>query len=297
MRKFIKFIICVGLILVLAGGAIVGYAAVKGHYKGNVLEAKSFTTEETFDNITLKMAMTDVEFRESSDDKVTVNYNVLKGYTYSFSTDNGTFTIVEKEDSRWYERIFRFYLEDSKMVVSLPKNSYNELTITNSTSDLTISNFDLKKIDIKGSTGDVKISKSNIETTCNLNMSTGSVYLTDVNVSSDLKINVSTGDVILNNVNSGSLNIGTSTGDVKLANTVVNSELTVKTTTGDIRFKSSDAKTIKANTSIGSIKGSILTSKSFKTKTTTGDVDVPNTVGDECNLETTTGDIKITIEQ
>lgn len=277
MRKFIKFVIFLGIILVLAGGAIVGYAAYKGKFGPVNYEQKEFVTEEDFSNIKINLETIDVEFVKSDDTKCTIKYETEDGYEQTFDVKNNTLEVIESYKLKWYETIFRWNFRNHKMSIALPKDVYDEVSLTISTGDVDIEDFSFEKMNLKASTGDINLAQ--------------------VHVASTLNISVSTGKVTLDYVTADSAAINSSTGEIKLSNTVFMGALSIKTSTGDVRFTKSDAKTIDVKTSTGDIKGDILTPKSFDAKASTGEVYVPSTTGEACTLRTSTGDIRITISE
>lgn len=275
MRKFIKFVIILGAVLVLAGGAIVGYAAYKGQFGQVSYETKEYVADKEFKSLKINVETIDVKFVKAEDDKCKITYDEEKGYSHTFDIKNDTLEVIETCNLKWYEKMFRWTMVCPKMEVALPENVYENVSLTLATGELDIENFEFKNIEIKSSTGDVS--------------------LVSVNVTEKIDINVSTGEVELSNVTSNVCTINSSTGDVKLNRTVIQDALKIKASTGGVRFTESDALTIDVKTSTGDINGSILSPKSFQAKSSTGDVNVPNTTGESCTLSTSTGDIYITI--
>lgn len=297
MRKFIKFVLILGVLLVLAGGAIVGYAAYKGKFKPIEYEKKTYTAVEDFSNIKLNLLTSDVTFEKALDDKLTVSYEEAKGFSHTFNVEANELSILEKDELPWYERIFRWEWNSPKMTISLPKASYDALNIEIETGAFIAEGFSFSKVDVKNSTGDIKLKDLTIADYLYIGLSTGDVYLTNITIANELKLTASTGHMTLDNVTSKICNIKGSTGDIYLANTVFSGALKIKTSTGDIRFNKSDALTIEASTSTGDIYGDILTGKTFTTHTSTGSANVPATTGESCKLSTSTGNINITISK
>lgn len=277
MRKFIKFVIVLGVLLVLVGGAIVGYAAYKGKFGSVKYEQKEYVTEEDFSNLKINLETINVEFVKAEDSKCTIKYEAEDGYEHTFDVKSNTLEIIETCKLKWYERMFHWDFGNPKMSIALPKAIYDEVSLTVATGDIDIEEFSFAKMELKASTGDINLSK--------------------VLVASTLNISVSTGDVTLDYVTADACAIKSSTGSINLSNTVFSDALSIKASTGDVRFTKSDAKTIDVKTSTGDIKGDILTPKSFDAKASTGEVYVPSTTGEACTLRTSTGDIRITISE
>lgn len=297
MRKFIRFIIVLGLILVLVGGGIVGYAIYKGKFGPIEVETKEYVSEEDFNNLNLDLLTINVDFVRGTDTKLSVSYDAEKGYEYTFEVLNDTLSIKETDTLKWYDRLFHWEFKPRKMIVTLPKDTYEDLTLTASTGDIYCTDFNFGKVNVKTSTGSVHFTHVNAVDTITVSASTGDMYFTSLN-SKELSISTSTGSVSLDSVKvNGSTTIKCSTGSTYIKNTVIQDNLKISCSTGSIRFSKSDAKTMDVHTSVGDISGDILTAKTFDAHTSTGTVRVPSTSGELCKLKTSTGDIRITISE
>lgn len=278
MSKFVKFVLFISVVLILAGGAFIGIAFAKGEFKdfGGKTVTNVFNINDDFDSIYIETEITDYEFKLAQDGKCSVECVERDKMKHSVEVIDGTLTIKQEDDRKWYERfMFNFNV---KLTVLIPEKEYNDIVIKDTTGDVNIDlplNFD--SINIKSSTGDIK--------------------LNNISVKNDIKIELSTGDIQYNNVKVSNINSKSSTGDQLLKDTIVSNNLEIESSTGDIKFILSDAKNIKVRTTTGDVSGSLLTNKTFYCKTTTGDINVPKTQGDICDIETTTGDINISIAE
>lgn len=278
MSKFVKFVLFISVVLILAGGAFIGIAFAKGEFKdlsGNTV-TNVHNIDDEFDSVLVDTSITDYEFKLSDDKKCHVECVEREKMKHSVEVIDGTLTIKQTDDRKWYERmLFNFNV---KLTVLLPLKEYNDIVIKDSTGDI---NLDLaltiNNIDIKVSTGDIKFK--------------------DITVKNDIKIESSTGDVSYTNVKANNINSKTTTGEQLLKDTIVSENLEIESSTGDIMFIMIDAKSIKVRSTTGDVKGTLLTNKTFYCKTTTGDINVPKTQGDICDIETTTGDINISIKE
>ncbi len=294
MGKIVKTFACLGLVVLLAGGALVGIGFANGKIKEDKIEEKVFTTEESFSNLKFDVDTSNIEFKVAEDNKTTITYGEKNYQIHNFEIKDDTLIVKEDDNTPWYERFFRFNWTSATMVVSLPKVTYDSLYIYGATGSLTYSGFDFTNTEVHISTGEVKISNSNVSNNMKIGVSTGSIELEEIHVSNDLTIAGSTGSINLNKVTGKNLNISNSTGDVLLKETVLDNVMSVKLSTGDIRLDRVDGKNISIITSTGSISGSFLTGKSFNCDSN-NKANVPFTTGDPCYLKTSTGSINITI--
>lgn len=274
MRKFLKFCLGIGILVLIVGGILFGVAASKKEFVEEY-ETKTVSLEDDFENIYLKARTSDVKFVKSTDGLTTVTYDEREKETHTITVDNNTLSVVKTFKHRWYEGLMSFNIKTPRITISLPKDTYDQLNIEISTGDTYIDDFNFNSLNIKASTGDF--------------------ILKNINVENDSKISASTGDIKLENFHSNNLSVKVSTGYTYLNNTVVNENMTLKASTGDIKLVNSDANYIVIQTSTGDVTASILTPKKFEAHTSTGEVDVPNTDGNLCKVSTSTGDIRITV--
>ncbi len=294
MRKFIGFIVVIGIILLLAGGAIVAHAVMNDKFKVASYENKEVLLEEDFENIDIKICISDVTFTYNDENKIIINYDEVEGYTQTFNVNDNTLLIKEEDNLKWYQRIHFFNFVSPKMTISLPKKAYSNLDMETHTGDTTIDGFDFNNLKYVGHTGNFKYLNAT-SNSFNVTVSTGNLYIENVNVTTDVICNSSTGDIKVNNLNAVNATFKASTGNIKLNNMIASNTLYCKASTGNILFERCDGKTIEAHASTGSIKGTILTNKTFYTESSTGSVNVPHTTGEACTLTTSTGNINIKI--
>ena len=283
-------------------------------FGGTGIYTNEHTVYEEFDGISIYTDTADITFVPSDKSYCTVECREYKNVTHTVETDDGTLKISVLDARKWYEMLFS--LGNPKITVYLPAKTYGQLTVTESTGNVTIpSDFGFQSISITASTGDIKnfASASDFITiktstgdifvegisanSMRLTVSTGKITAKNVDLEGNLGINVSTGKTELDNVKCNAVNSHGNTGDVSLNGVVVTEKMSIERSTGDVNFDGCDAGEIYIKTDTGNVKGSLLSEKVFIVKTNTGNVKVPETVtGGKCKITTSTGDVKITVD-
>ena len=314
MKTIRRLFVIIAFVLIIGGICLVTIYGIKTGFKfKEELVTNTHENLASYESMDLDIEIADVEFINSDSFKVVcVETEKL---THEVKVENNTLKINYKDDLKWYEKIFGFRYQDTKVEIYLPYGEYNNLKIKAATGDITIpAEYSFNKIDMTVSTGDAKIKASAKEMSFNSSTgditlenskyenltvvgTTGTVNLNKIEVENNLKIETSTGEIKLNDVKAKGLKAETSTGDILVYETVIDGDMNLITSTGDVTFRASDAKSIKVETSTGDVTGSLLTGKAFTTKTSTGDINVPSNSGtDTCDIRTSTGDIEITIK-
>jgi DUF4097 and DUF4098 domain-containing protein YvlB len=179
-----------------------------------------------------------------------------EGVTHDVTVEDDTLIITTTGKSNRFT--FQFGISESpKIVVYLPENEYENLTVNLDSGDLELDGFDF--------TGDINV-------------------------------DITTGDSVFVNVTCANLLYNGTTGDIDLSNVIVSRNIAIDLTTGDVTFDRIDAFGIDVEITTGDVEGSILTAKTFACDTVTGDVSVPQSGnGGNCRINTMTGDISIVI--
>ena len=233
---------------------------------------------------------------------------------HSVSVKDGILQIEIVDQRKWYERI-GINFGTAKIIVYIPQDQYETLTIKGSTGKVNIpEGYGFTMLDIHQSTGDVTCQASVAETLkiktstgsihvenvhtgrLELSVTTGNIITTNVSCSGDMQVSVSTGKTSLTNVTCKNLTTNGNTGDIVLKNVVAEEKLTIKRSTGYVKFEGCDAAAIQVQTDTGDVTGTLLSEMVFLCETDTGRVDVPKTtVGGLCEITTDTGDIRLKI--
>ena len=256
MKKLIiASLIMLGLGIVVCGSVM----AVKGPEilkEDNNLTASSFEVDEEFSSISVSAETNDVYFEQSSDGSCRVECMDEEGVTHDVTVEDDTLIITTTGKSNRFS--FQFGISESpKIVVYLPENKYENLTVNLDSGDLELDGFDF--------TGDINV-------------------------------DITTGDSDFVNVTCANLLYNGTTGDIDLSNVIVSRNIAIDLTTGDVTFDRIDAFDIDVEITTGDVEGSILTAKTFACDTVNGDVSVPQSGnGGNCRINTMTGDISIVI--
>ena len=331
--RLIILIVAVGLVLV--GGAIFGIIVAKNGFSdaNNKMIEVPHELNEDFDKINIDVDTSNVEIVISEEKKVVCKETEDLKHTVEVS--DGTLTIKQEDNRKWYNRISWFGVLKSSVTIYMPAKTFEQLSFKGATGDLTINGaYNFTNVYIKISTGNVNLSTNMGEAVVSvstgkinitdfnanklgLSASTGDVSLKNVVINDTLVINTDTGDHTLENVSAtneiieiadtGKLRLSnvttkdiyleTTTGKKVLTSVVVSGKMVIKASTGDVKFDKCDAAEIKVDTSTGDVTGSFLTDKIFYVHTSTGTPDVPkSTTGGLCEVNTSTGDIKLSIE-
>ena len=311
MKGLIIIPIVIGSGLLIAGGALFGVAAYKSS-KNNAVEEKEYTELEAFNKFDIDLTIADLEFVKSTETKVVVAETKYDVHTVEVA-DN-TLKVKGQDIRKWYEHLFNWnWFQKVKVTVYMPEGAYDNLKVTSATGDVVVPNdFSFASFTTKVSTGNVT-SKANVTgdvtvttstgnidfegITANkmdLKASTGWIKLKDVAVTEEVKLKSSTGDFKLENVTCKSYESSSSTGDVVFNNVKVANTVTIKNDTGYVKMTASDAEELDIKTSTGDVKLELLSSKIVYVESSTGRKNVPtSTTGGLCKIKTSTGDITV----
>jgi len=300
MRLTTKIWLIVATILVVVGtgvfvGSMTAYNWDFEKLSTNKYVTNSYEIKENFNNISISVDTTDVEFLPTEENFCSVTVFEDENEKHTASVENDTLIIKIKDTKKWHDHI-GINFSTPKMTVFLPKNDYRSLFIENDTGDVNIpKDFSFENLKIEGETSDVK-SLASVSKDMEIKVSTGDVNIDSTSIG-ELRLTTSTGDVKLNSINVyEDVDIKTDTGSVTLKNVIATGKLNLTTSTGDVTYLYSDGNEIFVTTSTGDVSGTLLTEKVFITETSTGDVSVPKTLtGGLFKIKTSTGDITINV--
>lgn len=280
MRKSVKFwlilalcLLAAGLVICVAGMSILGFDLE--NLSTQKMVTNTYAIEDRFSNIRIDATTVDISILPAEDGKVRVACVEEETMQHHVEVEGDALVITQSDDRKWYDHIGIFSYNQT-LTVYLPAGAYGDLQI-------------------RGSTGDVRVSEQIKFQNADVKLSTGDANW-EADVAQDLSISCSTGHVRTDHVKCGNLNVLTDTGTVKLCNTVVSGLLDVQVDTGDVMLDRVDGAEICILTDTGDVTGTILSDKIFITDTDTGDVTVPASVeGGRCTVKTDTGDIRLEI--
>lgn len=321
MRKSTRIWLIIGIIFTLIGGVIFTVALSHMNFNFSRLSEKKYQTNtyevtDNFTDISIDDSTARITFALSNDGVCKVVCHEDKKSLHSVNVENGTLTIKEQDNRKWYDYI-GITFDTQGVTVYLPGEAYTSLLIDTSTGAVIIpKDFIFESISISASTayiacyasasetvkietdtGDITLSDVTVGK-LDLEVSTGRVTLEGVVCEDDIRIGVSTGKCMLDDVSCASLISNGDTGDIHLTNVIASGSFNIERSTGDVRFEGSDAAEIYVETDTGDVTGTILSEKIFFTDTSTGKVSVPKCMtGGRCEIVTSTGDIKISIAE
>lgn len=313
--------ITLALLLIVIGAVVFAAAMMGAGWDFIKLETSKYETaeyeiDEDFEDISVITYTSDVALLPSEDGKCRVLSYEEERLRHNVTVSDGELKIEVVDTRKWYDHI-GINFESPKITVYLPEREYSELSIDESTGDVTVSkDFSFSSVDISLSTGDVSLAASSTgpvkinsstgditleevsASAVDLSVSTGSIRLGKVSATGGIKLTVSTGAALLTDVICGSLSTSGSTGGVRLERVIASGKLYVERSTGGVELYGCDGGEIFIKTSTGGVSGTLLSDKTFVTDSGTGSIDVPkDTVGARCEIRTSTGSIKISIER
>lgn len=319
MSKKVRIFLITALSLVLIGGLIFVVSMTTLKWDFSALSTQKYQTNtyeitEDFTSITIDTNTADIVFKPSTDSKSTVVCYEQENMLHSVSAKSGNLTIGVLDTREWYEHISLGF-NSPKITITIPQGAYDNLIIDNNTGDVCVpKEFTFNSVDIKGDTGDVRISSS-VSNDVKVELSTGDIRIDNISAKTvdletstgditvekltcdSLFVTVSTGKSLLKEVRCDELTSTGSTGDIKLTDVIATNTLDIERSTGDVIFDESDAGKITVVTDTGDVTGTLLTGKIFVVDTDTGKKALPNTSsGGRCKITTDTGDIIINIK-
>lgn len=227
----------------------------------------SYETDPNIHLITLNLHSTDVFVKESTNEKILVEYYSNRENNARIEYTEDTIKINEED----YDlSCIGFCNSRRKVVVYVPSIYEGEYNIATKSGDIT-SEIDMSnsKVNVSAMSGDVKLNVTSninvstmsgdirIEATNDINASAMSGDMEIGSISKYAKLKTMSGDVHIRNLNIEEDSfIDTSSGDVKVDNNDSNCYIETKTSSGDTRINSSDRKsdiTLKVTTSSGDI--------------------------------------------
>ena len=238
---------------------------------------------------------TDIRVLPAKDGACRVVSRLNEKIGYSLSVTDGKLCIECEDDRSWYEKI-GFGLGKEHITVYLPTASLQELTVKVKSGDVAVSDLQSGALEIKSSSGDIKLTDMKVETKANVSLSSGDITLRGVEAGS-LSVKTTSGDITLKDTEAkGQINLTVTSGDIDMED-VLTDTLCAETTSGDIEFERIDGRTLTLETTSGDVEGSLLSGKNFDADATSGDVNVPSSdpAAGICKVKTTSGDIQIRI--
>lgn len=319
MSKKVTVWLIVAASLVVAGGMIfVGVMTVLNWDFRKLTTARyetnDYVIEEEFKGVSIVTDTADIDLIVSDSETSKVVCYERGNEKHEVSVKDGTLTIHVANTKKWYEHI-GINMGAPKITVSIPAGAYGALTVKTDTGDLTVpEQFSFERMDVSGSTGDVKcyasvtgVAKIGLSTghvtvenvsvgRLDCSVSTGDVALSSVNCAGDVTVRVSTGKARLADVSCENLISSGDTGDLSLVRVMASGRFEIERSTGDVSLERCDAAELSIVTDTGDVTGTLCSEKIFFAESDTGRVEVPKSMsGGRCEVKTDTGKIILSI--
>lgn len=295
MNRTLKAVF-VAIALIVVGSVLAGcgFLGMDGVWDGLTGSGKLVTTQEIitddFTNIDIDILSADLEFCPSPDGTC---YYKAETYDNMFCTaevENGTLKLGQDDNRLWYQHI-GIYWEKTSLALYLPKDAYDQLTISGDTSDVTIPNlFTFENAQITTDTGDM-ILNCHVTKQMNLACATGNITARDV-APETINAATSTGNVKMERITCSTLSVSTDTGNCHLENTQVTQTLSLASATGSkyLTGVSCGSLEMKATTGDNNLTN-VTISGNIQLESNTGDWELKNVIASgDAKLESDTGD-------
>ena len=237
------------------------------------LKTESFDVDDKFKNIDVTAVYNDVILLPSEEKECKVVITDYEGTSHEINVDNETLVIKCKAADK-KQHTFGIQTTHPTVKIYLPESEYKDFTANLSTGDVTFPNdFSFENVNIAGASCDVSCDAS-VKGTFVVGVTTGDIDLSNSSPE-NVNIKVTTGDVKIVNVNcKGGITITATTGDISFDKSDADS-IYVKTTTGDIDGTLLTGKKFTAKANIGNIHVPDSTGdKTCDLITNTGDIDI-----------------------
>ena len=203
---------------------------------------------DSIDKVYLNLYSTDVEIKQSTDDKIKIEYYSNRDNNPKVEVNDTTIFV---DETNYNVSCIGFCNQRRKVVVYLTSSYEGKIDINTKSGDVK-SEVNIISSSINTSSGDVRLSAAE---NADIKTSSGDVFISEANKS--LSVKTSSGDVVIDTLNiTESSEIVTSSGDVNIKNNVSDCYVDYKTSSGDQRINKSNRKSdiiLKVVTSSGDI--------------------------------------------
>lgn len=272
-------------------------------------------------NLYLETSSSEVILKKTTNESnIYVTYYESEDITFEFidtSYDDGTLKIIENDKRKWFNMIFMFDFQDTPLIVEIPEDEWDNITISTSSGEVLIDEINCQELNVDTSSGEIKASNLFAQKEALFDTSSGDMSLSGIS-SDRISVDTSSGETHISDItNLADINIESSSGDISIKDAVLTNQIVINTSSGeteisdvsannmmissssgDVEFSRADAMDYKIDTSSGEVFGTIKgddNTVSFITDTSSGDVSVPSPSKGEktFSASTTSGDIEI----
>ena len=159
MKKIILLPIILGSVLLVGGAAITIMAARRISNSSGVAHIQNtYDIEEEFTSFKAELSTANYEIKLASDGKVKVECDEKKKQHHDVKVVDNTLQVTLVDERRWYERWFDWDFRNMQITVYVPEKAYENIDIKVSTGNIKIPNsVSFKNMDVKASTGNVRV--------------------------------------------------------------------------------------------------------------------------------------------
>ena len=291
MKKGTIIALIIAAVLIVAGGVLLVLGlSFAGDSVVTVAPAeKNYVVDAPFESIRVETATCNVDFQKA-DGSFKVSCPDSEKFSYTVTVEENTLCVRQVDLRQWYDFI-DIHLNEEKITVYLPKETYDTLYIETDTGDISLlDSFTFTSATLLSDTGDVGFA-AQVTEELSVTTDTGDIRVRG-SAPESLTLSINTGRIRVEDVSCGELTCESNTGEVKLKNVLSTGAIQLQTDTGDITIENCDAESANILSDTGDIFGNFLTSKWFQATSDTGRVSVPKTrEGGLCQIVTNTGDI------
>lgn len=205
---------------------------------------------DSVDKIDIDVGSADIEIKESSNDKILVEYynSEDSDVKIEYKDKKIIFNDTKRKDFHFFKIVRK------KVVIYVPKDYNGEFELDLGSGDIK-AEVDLSSnvVKIKTGSGDVNLEKNG-----KIDITTGSGDIRIDEVNQKANISVSSGDININRLKiKENSEITATSGDINISNNECNCYVETEVTSGDVKVNKSDRKsdiTMKIKTTSGDIK-------------------------------------------
>ena len=319
VTKFSLLAIGAGLILIAVGFAITGgnWRAFAGKKSNANHTHYEYVCTGNISALDLKDSYESILITTGDVDKATVSYYIFEDHDkVNVKESNGTL-YFEREDlgnSSWV--IFDFNFEDTKTVITLPKNFEGPVKAETSSGSISVKDLKNSDVTVENRSGSIKIENIEKSGVISAKNTSGSIHVNNLNSTGDITLDSSSGSVRAEEIKckdfsakatSGSvhtdkvecdnLTAQSSSGSVKVTNATVTTNIVTKSTSGSSRTENATCASLESESSSGSVTVENVTADTAKCNTTSGSIHLDSLdVSKFATLKANSGGINGTIK-
>lgn len=299
MKKHIivgSLLITIGIIMFVITMMLCDWDFAKISTTSEYIE-KSYSIENTNQNITLRDKDIPVTVKPSDDEKIHFIYYENETNFYDISGTNKV-NVTKKTNFKWYQSIFMIDFQNPELIILIPEG-YNGVLDLKSNSSITVMDIYAKEIILKNNS---KIILENLFNTedIKVNTSDNKIVANNIKLSGTLECKTNSGGIYLDYIESNNIRATTSDAVISANDIYAKEDISLQNSSGEIKINNIDSdKNINLKTRdnkiVGTIKG-FMNDYSITSKTSDGKNNLPeNSSGSDktLNVKNSSGSINI----